>query len=175
MQKIIPMQLNGKVEQFQKTIDNSSDETIIGLLTELRERGESYMLPTIISLLFGSRSESLKNEVVNFLVDLKCQSSVEVITDFIRQNKKSKDIYRLVSVCWQSRLDFSSHTDIFIDILLHGNYQACLEAFSVIENMVETLSPEMLQDLKRRIETVKPENPETQPLVWELQKLLNEF
>jgi hypothetical protein len=167
------MQTN-KVELFQKSIDSSSDEAIIGLLAELRESGEDYMLPTIINLLFSSRSENLKNEVVNFLVDLKNKSSIVTIIETIKQNKRSKDIHRLVSVCWQSRLDFTPHIDIFIDIMEHGNYQACLEAFTVLENMVENLNSDELSDLKKKIKSAKSENPETQPLIAELEKVLNE-
>lgn len=167
------MQTN-KVELFQKSIDSSSDEAIIGLLAELRESGEDYMLPTIINLLFSSRSENLKNEVVNFLVDLKNKSSIVTIIETIKQNKRSKDIHLLVSVCWQSRLDFTPHIDIFIDIMEHGNYQACLEAFTVLENMVENLNSDELSDLKKKIKSAKSENPETQPLIAELEKVLNE-
>lgn len=164
-----------KAEQFQKSIEASSDEAIIGLLTELRVTGEDFMLPTILNLLFSSRSEKLKNEVVNFLVDLKNKSSIDTIIEAIRQNKRSKDIHLLVSVCWQSRLDFTPHFDIFIDILEHGNYQACLEAFTVIENMTENLRGEQLNELKAKIRTVKAKNPETKPLIEELRKLLNEL
>lgn len=164
-----------KEEQFQKTIEASSDEAIIGLLTELRETGEDYMLPTILSLLFSTRSEKLKNEVVNFLVDLKNKSSIDTIVEAIRQNKRSKDIHLLVSVCWQSRLDFTPYVDTFIDIMEHGNYQACLEAFTVIENMTENLSGEQLNDLKAKIKSVKGDNAETKPLIEELVKLLDEL
>ncbi|HOK60272.1 MAG: hypothetical protein WBJ36_11580 [Tenuifilum sp.] len=164
-----------KAEQFQKTIEASSDEAIIGLLTELRETGEDYMLPTILSLLFSTRSEKLKNEVVNFLVDLKNKSSIDTIVEAIRQNKRSKDIHLLVSVCWQSRLDFTPYVDTFIDIMEHGNYQACLEAFTVIENMTENLSGEQLNDLKAKIKSVKGDNAETKPLIEELVKLLDEL
>ncbi len=167
------MQTN-KVELFQKSIDSSSDEAIIGLLAELRESGEDYMLPTIINLLFSSRSENLKNEVVNFLVDLKNKSSIVTIIETIKQNKRSKDIHLLVSVCWQSRLDFTPHIDIFIDIMEHGNYQACLEAFTVLENIIENLNSDELSDLKKKIKSAKSENPETQPLIAELEKVLNE-
>ncbi len=164
-----------KEEQFQKTIEASSDEAIIGLLTELRETGEDYMLPTILSLLFSTRSEKLKNEVVNFLVDLKNKSSIDTIVEAIRQNKRSKDIHLLVSVCWQSRLDFTPYVDTFIDIMEHGNYQACLEAFTVIENMTENLSGEQLNELKAKIKSVKGDNAETKPLIEELVKLLDEL
>ncbi|MEY1639648.1 hypothetical protein [Tenuifilum osseticum] len=164
-----------KAEQFQKTIEASSDEAIIGLLTELRETGEDYMLPTILSLLFSTRSEKLKNEVVNFLVDLKNKSSIDTIVEAIRQNKRSKDIHLLVSVCWQSRLDFTPYVDTFIDIMEHGNYQACLEAFTVIENMTENLNGEQLNDLKAKIKSVKGDNAETKPLIEELVKLLDEL
>ncbi|MEW5847009.1 MAG: hypothetical protein AB1777_12200 [Bacteroidota bacterium] len=166
------MQTN-KVELFQKSIESSSDEAIIGLLADLRESGEDYMLSTIINLLFSSRSENLKNEVVNFLVDLKNKSSIVPIIEAIKQNKRSNDIHRLVSVCWQSRLDFTPYIDIFVDIMEHGDYEACLEAFTVIENMVENLNPEQLSDLKKKIGTAKSENPEAQPLIMELEKVLN--
>jgi hypothetical protein len=164
-----------KAEQFQKTIEASSDEAIIGLLAELRETGEDYMLPTILSLLFSARSEKLKNEVVNFLVDLKRKSSIDTIIEAIRQNKRSKDIHLLVSVCWQSRLDFTPYVDTFIDIMEHGNYQGCLEAFTVIENMTENLSGEQLNELKAKFKTVKANSPETKPLIEELGKLLDEL
>ncbi|HDP75947.1 MAG TPA: hypothetical protein ENN49_08775 [Bacteroidales bacterium] len=168
------MQLN-KAEQFQKAIEASSDEAIIGLLAELRETGEDYMLPTILSLLFSARSEKLKNEVVNFLVDLKNKSSVDTIIETIKQNKRSKEIHLLVSVCWQSRLDFTPHVDTFIDIMEHANYQGCLEAFTVIENMTGNLSRDQLNELKAKIKTVKADNPETKPLIEELGKLLDEL
>lgn len=164
-----------KAEQFQKSIEASSDEAIIGLLAELRETGEDYMLPTILNLLFSARSEKLKNEVVNFLVDLKNKSSIDTIVEAIKQNKRSKDIHLLVSVCWQSRLDFTPYIDTFIDIMEHGNYQACLEAFTVIENMTESLSEEQLNELKAKIKAIKADNPETKPLIEELGKLLNEL
>lgn len=164
-----------KAEQFQKAIEASSDEAIIGLLAELRETGEDYMLQTIINLLFSSRSEKLKSEVVNFLVDLKNKSSIKTIIEAIRQNIRSKDIHLLVSVCWQSRLDFTPYFDTFTDILEHGDYQTCLEAFTVIENMTENLSENQLNELKAKIRTIKTKNPETKPLIDELGKLLNEL
>ena len=57
----------------------------------------------------------------------------------------------------------------------HGNYQACLEAFTVIENMTENLSGEQLNDLKAKIKSVKGDNAETKPLIEELVKLLDEL
>lgn len=134
--------LKAKKAAFGQSIKNGSDEYIISTLEEIRESGEEYMVEAIINLLFTKRSEHLKNEVVNFLVDIKNHEATAEITNAIRNNYASADLHRLVSVCWQSRLDFSSEIGLFIDLLCKLDYQTGIEAFSVIENALDNTSTE---------------------------------
>jgi hypothetical protein len=164
-----------KSDLFLKSITKSSDEAIIGMLTELRESGEDYMTPILIELLFSERSEKLKEEVVNFLVDLKNKSSVEIIAKSLNEHKHSKDIHRLVSVCWQSRLDFTPHIDLFIEILAEGDYQASLEAFTTIENMTENLSSDKVKEVGNKIKSLHAKHPNTQPLIDELVRVFEDL
>ena len=80
----------------------------------------------------------------------------------------------MVSVCWQSRLDLHP-ISIFLSISWSMEITACLEAFTVLENIIENLnSDENLSDLKKKIKSAKSENPETQPLIAETEKVLKE-
>lgn len=162
-----------KVELFQKTIEASPEDYLIGLLAELREGGEDYMVEPIIGLLFSNRSERIKNEVVSLLVDLKNPSAVPIIVQKLEENKNSKDIHRLISVCWQSRLNFSSHTNLLMDFVVNGDYQSCLEAFTAIENMMDSLSEETINQLKHRAEQSLGKATETKPLIEELISMLS--
>ncbi|BDX36744.1 hypothetical protein CYCD_00990 [Tenuifilaceae bacterium CYCD] len=146
--------LKAKKAAFEQSIKNGSDEYIISTLEEIRESGEEYMVEAIINLLFTKRSEHIKNEVVNFLVDIKNHEAATEITNAIRNNYASADLHRLVSVCWQSRLDFSSEIGLFIDILCKLDYKTGIEAFSVIENALDNTPSE---DIAKHIAFLKSE------------------
>jgi hypothetical protein len=49
----------------------------------------------------------------------------------------------MVAACWQSGLDFSMYLPAFIKIFVNGDYQAAIEAFSVIEESMENASDDM--------------------------------
>lgn len=166
----------GKEAVFRQSLMSGSDEYIIATLEELRESGENYMVDAIVNLLFTPRSDKMKDAIVNFLVDLKSQPVVPEITRNIRDNSSSDDVARLVSVCWQSRLNFSGDIDLFVELLCKSNYETSLEAFTVIENSLESTNREKLTEISRTLELEKGNTPtEKQLLIEETIKMINEF
>ncbi|MBN1990197.1 MAG: hypothetical protein JW783_12425 [Bacteroidales bacterium] len=125
-------------------IRNSSDESLILMLEEFRESGESFIVPAIIEQLFTDRTEKFTLEAVAFLADLKEQSCVPMLADGIRAYQNNKDISNLVSVCWQCRLNFIDELPLFFDLVINADYQTAFEAFTVIENAAEALSEDAL-------------------------------
>lgn len=168
--------IGAKKAIFEQNLNEGSDEFIISTLEELRENGEDYMVDAIVNLLFTARSEVLKEAVVNFLVDIKNQTAVANIIGAIEAKRNSADVARLVSVCWQSRLDFSNEVDLFIDLLCHSNYQISIEAFSVIENSLESINGEKVLEyiayLKREVGKT---HQSTQALVQQMIQVMEEY
>ena len=168
--------IGAKKAIFEQNLSEGSDEFIISTLEELRENGEDYMVDAIVNLLFTRRSEVLKEAVVNFLVDIKNQSAVAIMIGAIEAKRHSADVARLVSVCWQSRLDFSNEVGLFVDLLCSSNYQTSIEAFSVIENSLESISRDKVLEyiayLKRVVDKT---HQSTQALVQQTIQVMDEY
>lgn len=168
--------INTKKAIFEQNLKEGSDEFIISTLEELRENGEDYMIDSIIHLLFTKRSDVLKEAVVNFLVDIKNQSAAVEIIKTIKEKKNSSDVSHLVSVCWQSRLDFSNEIELFMDLLCKADYQTSIEAFSVIENALDNTSDEKIEEYSLYLKNeVKKIAKDKQPLVQQMILVMEEF
>lgn len=125
-------------------IKQSSDESLILMLEEFRESGESFIIPAIIEQLFANRTEKFTLEAISFLADLKEQSCVPMLIEGIETFRNNPDISNLVSVCWQCRLSFIDELPLFFDLITTADFQTAFEAFTVIENAAEDLTSESL-------------------------------
>ena len=168
--------INTKKAIFEQNLKEGSDEFIISTLEELRESGEDYMVGSIINLLFTKRSEVLKEAVVSFLVDIKNQSAAVEIINTIKEKRNLSDVSHLVSVCWQSRLDFSNEIELFMDLLCKSDYQTSIEAFSVIENALDNTSDEKIAEYTLYLKNeVNKTSKDKQPLVHQMILVREEF
>ncbi len=125
-------------------IKQSSDESLILMLEEFRESGESFIIPAIIEQLFANRTEKFTLEAISFLADLKEQSCVPMLIEGIETFRNNPDISSLVSVCWQCRLSFVDELPLFFDLITTADFQTAFEAFTVIENAAEDLTSDSL-------------------------------
>jgi hypothetical protein len=136
-----------KTELEKKIIDQFlglNDELAIALLLELRNTGGLYLVKPLLKVLISNRSESLKRTIIDFLTDIKEKEAVEMYVAFIKSNFPTERITEVLTICWQSRLEFVRHIDIFFEILITGDYQTAFEAFTVIENNIDDLNSEEL-------------------------------
>jgi hypothetical protein len=139
-------------KRLASALEKGTDEEILSLLIELKEYGNLFYLNTILNLVTGNRSEILKKTLVEFISDIKFQDAAPIIADFISENIESSDIIRLVTASWQSRLDFSRVLSPYFEILIKGDYKTAFEAFTVIENSIDSLS---IDELSGYIDLVK--------------------
>lgn len=121
-----------------------NDEHAIALLLELRNTGGLYLVKPLLEVLISNRSELLKRTIIDFLTDVNEKEAVDLYVEFIKTNFPSERITEVITICWQSRLDFTKHIDIFFDILIRGDYQTAFEAFTVIENNIDDLNTDQL-------------------------------
>lgn len=143
-----------KRELFCSSLKQSSAEVIISLLEGIREKGEEYMVLPIIDTLFSSQDDRVKGIIVAFLADLKSQEAANDIVQGINSHINHNDLHLLVSVCWQSRINFSSHIDLFIELLCNSDMLTSIEACTAIENMLCNFNDEErathMETLKRK-------------------------
>lgn len=146
--KIISMATTpNKAELEKKIIDQFlglNDELAIAFLLELRNSGGLYLVNPLLEVLISNRGETLKRTIVDLLTDVKEKEAVDLYINFLKAKFPAEHITEVVTICWQSRLNFSQHIDIFFEILIRGDYQTAFEAFTVIENNIDDLSSEQL-------------------------------
>ena len=70
------------------------------------------------------------------------------------------DITRdLLSICWESKLDFTEYLDSFISAFLNGTYESSIEAFTMIEKIF--MDYEMpAEKLRKTIQSIRMSYPD---------------
>jgi hypothetical protein len=153
---------------------NDSDEKVISTLLYFKESYNLFIIEPLLDLLLMDRSEVLKKNIVNFISDVKENAAIPLLVNHLKKSFPQKQVNDILTICWQSRLDFSNELEIFFEILQKGNYQAAFEAFTVIENSLENLS---LKEIDDHLTSLKKDlahsNRDKQLLILEMVSLLN--
>ena len=164
---------NEKQKALISALKKSSDEEIMAMLIDLKEQGELLYVKILLEILIENRSELLNKALIEYLSDIKLQDAVTIISDFVSENYADKDVNDIVVVSWQSRLDFSKHLNPYIQILINANYKTAFEAFTVIENSIDSLSADELTQYGSTIKkAVQKSNRDKQLLLLEMISVL---
>ena len=152
-----------------------SEEEIVALKTiqRLRSGGNIHYIPELLKLMNNSGKEVIEKELVRFLADIKNPSVKKFLIKGLEDPELSSARGNIVSVCWQSGVDYSQELDLFISLFLNGDYMTALECFTIIEESVINMKRE---DIARVHEQViiglEQVSDEKKPLAEELVRLL---
>jgi hypothetical protein len=161
--------------ETRQALQSNDYHTINIKIQELKTTGKPSILPYLLDLLNSPCPDTIKQEVLLLVGDLKDQGCVEVLVGYIKMKKAGVYLSQLIASCWQSSLDFSAHLNIFAECFITGDYQTSLESFTVIEEMLWRCKAETimscLQILENRASEIKNEK---KALFEELLKILEE-
>ena len=123
-----------KQEDLWRDVIYSSDSKAIDkLLNHLRNDGNTTILPDIFNIYKINKSNSVGNSIYEFLCDLKSSEAIPIILEYIKNPEYSDIKKELLTLTWQTSLDFSLYLDYFIDIFIRADLQSAFEAFTAIE------------------------------------------
>ena len=142
---------------IKKLLSNNIKEVLF-TINKLRNTGSKEIVPSLIDLMSSSKSDEVKKSVLGLLYDIKYQTAVVEIINAISSDKYLNIRTELLTVCWQSSLDFSNYIDVLTDIFIKGNFIESFEAFTAIESIEEKLDSELakksIANLKSVISTI---------------------
>ena len=148
---------------INRLLSDNTDEVIF-TINKLRNTGNKNLIPYLIDLLATHKSNKVKESIINLLYDLKYQSATEAVINAIKSDEYAHIREQLLSVCWQSSLDFSNYIDVLTEKFIKGNFKESFEAFTAIENIEKKLDAELanrsitaLKDVISNIEESKKE------------------
>lgn len=156
-------------------LKTSADEKVIAMLIDLKEHGELFYVESLLDMLTGNRTEGLKKVIMEYISDIKTQGAAQIISNYVSENFQKLDVTSVVIASWQSRLDFSKHLDPYFKVLITGNYMVALEAFTVIENAIYSLTIDGVSGYEELIKKSIPKaDRDKQVLLLEMVSLLEE-
>lgn len=139
------------LKEIQMVFDSDNESLVHDTISYIHENGTREMIPLLFDLLEKTSSVTIQNDIYDCLTDTKDQNAIPLFIDALRDARFATMKNRLISVLWQTNLDFSEHVDVLIDSLLHDNYETAIEAFTAIEMCTPHLSEEKRSLLKQQI------------------------
>lgn len=159
--------------ETEKSLKSDNKKIVRAKIMQLKSKGNISMLPLVLSLLKSGPDEEIKNDILEMLGDLKKQACAPVIADFIQNNQANSIIHEVLASCWQSRLDYSAHLDIFASCFISGTYQTAIESFTVIEEMKgKSTESSVLKCRELLLKRINEISAEKKPLFQELLLIL---
>lgn len=136
----------GKIdEQIKKNLFSANTEVVISAIESIQRKGNKLYLPILFDLLNSSPEPEIESEIKNLLGTVKDKESVNSFLRAIEDDKYKPIRKELLTACWQNGLDFSTFLPVFIDLIIHEDWETAFEAFTVIDNLEYLPSQEIIK------------------------------
>jgi hypothetical protein len=176
MQMVPENNMKARLKSQIQSLRSGNRSAIIATLKEVRTSGSVAILPDMLELLAAQEDEQITFEVLSLLNDLNDQEAVPILVEAIGKPEYADHITELVAACWQNGLSYGKYADRFVDVALHGEYAAAIEAFTVIEEAVGELEESERQDLIQTIKLgIQETSEQKKPLLSELVKVIANY
>lgn len=155
---------------------SKNTEEILLTIGQIRDKGDVSIIPHTIELLNNKPGIEIEKAIITLLNDLKIQGSAEEIVKALGNKKYAAIHKQLLVSCWESGLNYSNHLEFFVDLFITGNFDIAFEAYTVIENMENKFSRDIvhpfIDKLLKNASTIAQEKSE---LLTELVHILEEM
>lgn len=163
-------------QEIKKKFDAENDAEILATLKEIRISGQALIIPLMIDVLEKTKDNSIREEILSILGQLKDKGSVAYIVEALASGAVKNYRKEFITTCWQSGLDYRDHITLFAKEFVKGDYVTAIEAFTVIEEWIFESSPEKITECKKYlIDAVSEIDNEKKPLYVELVKLVESY
>jgi len=136
----------GKIdEQIKKNLFSTDTGVVISALESIQRKGNKLYLPILFDLLNASPEHEIETEIKNLLGTVKDKESVNSFLRAIEDDKYKSIRKEILTACWQNGLDFSTFLPVFINLIIHEDWETAFEAFTVIDNLEYLPSDEIIK------------------------------
>lgn len=165
-----------EIKLIKDKINSDQREIVIEALNELRTIGNTEFLNDIIYALKHNDDQLVIGEIWKFLKDINEDEAANYFVDWIKNPDFIELRDDIISICWQTRIDFSQHIQFYTDIVLSESYINAVEAFTTIENSMERVNSEEKNRCLEKIDQKSMElDTEKSKLALELKEVIKSF
>ena len=137
-----------EIKQIKTALVSSNKEQVLEGIKLNRTNGNRATFELMLKCLKDTDEPDVEAAIIQFLNDLKDESSVEPLIEALNDEEMSYYHSFLIAAFWQSRIDGSEYLDLFVKKAIEGEYMSTLEALTVIENFDTSYPTDLLMDLE---------------------------
>ncbi len=104
-------------------------------LKQLEVCADLSVIEPIVAIASITTNRAIKKEVLEFLSNVIDPKLPPIFLPFIQEEKYASIRQELLSVVWNSKLDYSSFLADFVEVAIEGNFIIALECLTVLENL----------------------------------------
>jgi hypothetical protein len=147
-------------EQIKNNLFSANADVVISAIEEIQKKGNKLYLPVLFDLLNSNPEPEIETEIKNLLGTVKDKESVNPFMRAIEDDKYKGIRKTILTACWQNGLDFSTFLPVFIDLVIHEDWEIAFEAFTVIDNLEYLPGAEIIKIAVAKINNVLPQASE---------------
>ncbi len=142
---------------FIKKLGTDSDDELAKTIHYYRGDADLELLPPILELLTSDRSETAKGVIIDLCSDIREQQAADIVFGYMAQTPDNGIKRRLMSSLWQTGLDFSHKAPQIVELICSsGDFETVFEAFTLLENSTDNLSPALASELHDTVSAAEP-------------------
>ncbi|WP_319480155.1 hypothetical protein [uncultured Draconibacterium sp.] len=141
-----------KINPTIKTQLFSADkDQVLAALNKLKETGNKDYLPILFELMVAGCEVEIENQIQKLLGTVKDKETIPVFITALQEEHFQPIRRNIATACWQNGLDFSDNIEVFVDLVINENWETAFEAFTVIDNIENFPSAEVMKPIKLKI------------------------
>lgn len=141
------------IKIMAKKLQSSKTDEVLFTIKQLRNTGDSRIMPFLFELLATSKSPQVKSSLIGLLNDLKNKDCRPEVIKALKNNKYQSIHKEILTTCWQSGLDYSADIELFIDLFIKRDFLVAFEAFTIIDNFEEGIEASVIDPLISRLKS----------------------
>lgn len=130
-------------------------EKVLEAIETIKVKGNHLYLIPVFDLMKTCQVMEINLEIEKLLGTVKSEQSIPVFIDAISNEKYKQIRKKLLVACWQNGLDFKDYMPLFVDIMIEDDWENAFEAFTIIENLENMPSEEIVNESLSRITNAK--------------------
>lgn len=172
--------IDKKLKAIMEMLNSSDQKKIAKSLKELEVHGDSSVIkPLAEKLKSGELSDKNRAAIIELLCSLKDSSVSVEIMDVVQDEDFASIRQELLTAIWNTKVDFSSYIDDFVEIAVKGTFMEALDCLTIIENLEGPFMEEDILEcqlhLKNYLESDAPKDPQKSHILSEIAILIKDI
>jgi hypothetical protein len=124
-----------KLKQIMLDLVTDDPKKITKSVKALEAHGDATVIKPLAEKLVSGVTEKNEKEILELFCSLKDSTVTAEIMDVIEDDRYRSIRQQMLSIVWNTKVDFSDYIDEFVQIAVEGSLMETLDCLTIIENM----------------------------------------